>query len=97
MNPILVSTNVKDEKFWFDSDQSLKFTVGKHNVLWLTKSGKWVGRVPDGRVFVCEKSVAILLVEEWCNELLKSTVSNAYPLQIESIDRIIKIICDGEC
>jgi len=97
MNPILVSTNVENKEFWFDADQSLKYTVGNTNILWLTKCGNWVGRVSEGRVFVCEKSVAMLLVEEWCNELLKSTVSNAYPLQIESIDRIIKIICDGEC
>ena len=97
MNPILVSTDVKDKEFWFDSDQSLKYTVGKPNILWLTKSGKWVGRVPDGKIFVCEKSAAMLLVQEWSNELLKSTVSKASQLQIEAIDRIIEIICDGEC
>jgi hypothetical protein len=97
MNPILVSTNLEDKAFWFDSDQSLKYTVGKHNILWLTKCGNWVGRIEDKKILVCEKYVAMLLVEEWCNDFLKSTVSDAYPLQIESIDRIRKIICDGEC
>ena len=59
MNPILVSTNLEDKAFWFDSDHSLKYTVGKHNILWLTKCGNWVGRIEDKKILVCEKYVAM--------------------------------------